>query len=84
MGRSREAGASREVGTWTRSYSPHTQLSDPRSYTMKDKDLFILPDNSCPHTKGNLFKMPVIAVSPAIKWMFAIKPAFSFGMAPGV
>lgn len=51
---------------------------------MKDKDLFILPDNSCPHTKGNLFKMPVIAASPAIKWMFAIKPAFSFGVSPGV
>lgn len=52
--------------------------------TRKDMDLFILPEDLCPHTKENLFKMPTIAVSPAIKWMFAIKPAFSFSMVPGV
>lgn len=77
------AGASGEVGTQT--ILILVTLSASRLYTTEDKDLFVLPDDSCtPPPEGNLFKAPVVAVSPAVKWMFAITPAFRFSKNPGV
>lgn len=73
-------------GGWARRPSRSWSRCQPPDFTLQRTRIFssCLTIHAHPLPEGNLFKAPMAAVSPAVKWMFAITPAFRFSKNPGV